>query len=85
MSINGARVAMVLDTGASSVVLTHEEARPPGLPLEVLDYSVNVETANGRTRAASVTLDKLAVGALGRAPGAGADGAARQPPTTCSA
>jgi aspartyl protease family protein len=62
--INGARVAMVLDTGASSVVLTQEAAKAAGLPIEVLDYTVNVDTANGRTRAAPVTLDRLAVGGL---------------------
>ncbi len=37
--INGARVPMVLDTGASSVVLTQQAAKAAGLPLEVLDYS----------------------------------------------
>jgi aspartyl protease family protein len=62
--INGAHVAMVLDTGASSVVLTQEAAKAAGLPLEVLNYSVNVDTANGRTRAAPVTLDRLAIGGL---------------------
>jgi aspartyl protease family protein len=62
--INGARVPMVLDTGASTVVLTQEAAKAAGLPLEVLVYNVNVETANGRTRAAPVTLDRLAVGGL---------------------
>jgi aspartyl protease family protein len=60
--VNGVRVAMVLDTGASAVVLTQEAARAVGLPLEVLAYSVTVETANGRTRAAPVTLDRVAVG-----------------------
>jgi aspartyl protease family protein len=62
--VNGARVPMVLDTGASSVVLTQEAARAAGLPIEVLNYSVNVDTANGRTHAAPVTLDRLAVGTL---------------------
>jgi aspartyl protease family protein len=62
--INGARVPMVLDTGASSVVLTQEAAKAAGLPLEVLVYNVNVDTANGRTRAAPVTIDRLAVGGL---------------------
>ena len=62
--INGARVPMVLDTGASSVVLTQAAAKAAGLPLEVLDYTVNVDTANGRTRAASITLDRLTVGGL---------------------
>jgi aspartyl protease family protein len=62
--INGARIPMVLDTGASSVVLTQDAAKAAGLPIEVLSYSVSVETANGRTRAAPVTLDRLTVGAL---------------------
>ena len=62
--INGARIPMVLDTGASSVVLTQDAAKAAGLPLEVLNYTVNVDTANGRTRAAPVTLDRLAVGGL---------------------
>lgn len=62
--VNGARIAMVLDTGASAVVLTQEAARAAGLPLEVLNYSVNVDTANGRTRAAPVTLDRVSIGGI---------------------
>jgi aspartyl protease family protein len=62
--INGARVGMVLDTGASSVVLTRDDAKAAGLPLEVLVYSANIDTANGRTRAAPVTLDRIAIGGL---------------------
>ena len=62
--INGVRVAMVLDTGASSVVLTRDDAKAAGLPLEVLAYAANIDTANGRTRAAPVTLDRIAVGGL---------------------
>lgn len=62
--INGAHVPMVLDTGASSVVLTRADAKAAGLPIEVLDYSVNIDTANGRARAAPVTLDRVAVGSL---------------------
>lgn len=63
-SINGVRVPMVLDTGASSVVLSEEAASAAGLPIEILNYTVKVETANGRTQAAAVTLDRLAVGNL---------------------
>ena len=62
--VNGARIAMVLDTGASAVVLTQEAARAAGLPLEVLNYSVHVDTANGRARAAPVTLDKVSIGGI---------------------
>ncbi len=62
--VNGAKISMVLDTGASAVVLTQEAAKAAGLPLEVLAYTVNVDTANGRTRAAPVTLDRIAVGTV---------------------
>ena len=55
---------MVLDTGATSVVLTQETAKAAGLPIEVLNYTVNIDTANGRTRAAAVMLDRVAVGGL---------------------
>jgi len=60
--VNGARIPMVLDTGASSVVLTNDAARAAGLPIEMIKYTVTVETANGRTQAAPVTLDRLAIG-----------------------
>jgi aspartyl protease family protein len=62
--VNGARIAMALDTGASAVVLTQEAAKAAGLPLEVLHYSVNVDTANGRARAAPVTLDRVSIGGI---------------------
>jgi aspartyl protease family protein len=62
--INGARIAMVLDTGASSVVLTRDDAKAAGLPLEVLAYNVAIDTANGRARAAAVTLDRVGIGGL---------------------
>lgn len=63
-AINGESVPMLVDTGASSVVLTHETARTVGLPVDFLTYDVAVETANGRTRAASVVLDNIIVGGI---------------------
>ena len=62
--INGVNAPMVIDTGATSVVLTWETAKAIGLPLEMLEYNVDVETAGGHTRAARLTLDRLAVGKL---------------------
>ena len=62
--VNGATIPMVLDTGASSVVLTHEAAKAAGLPLEFIRYNVNVDTANGRAQAAAVTLDRVTVGGI---------------------
>ncbi len=45
-------------------MLTYDTAKAAGLPLELLDYNVDIETANGRTRAARLTLDRLAIGKL---------------------
>src|SRR6059058_2731523 len=60
--INGVKAPMVIDTGATSVVLTWATAN--GLPIEMLEYNVDVETAGGHTKAARLTLDRLAVGQL---------------------
>jgi aspartyl protease family protein len=62
--VNGAPIGMVLDSGASSVVLTSDAAKSAGLPFEVLSYSVTIETANGRARAAPVMLDRISVGSI---------------------
>ena len=62
--INGVTAPMVIDTGATSVVLTWETAKAIGLPLEMLEYDVDVETAGGHTKAARLTIDRLAVGQL---------------------
>lgn len=62
--INGISAPMVIDTGATSVVLTWETAKAIGLPIEMLDYNVDLETAGGHTKAARLTLDRLAVGKL---------------------
>jgi aspartyl protease family protein len=62
--VNGASIAMLLDTGASAVVLTQEAAKAAGLPLEMLNYGVSIDTANGRARAAAVTLERVAVGSI---------------------
>jgi aspartyl protease family protein len=62
--INGVIAPMVIDTGATSVVLTWETAKAIGLPTEMLEYNVDLETAGGHTKAARLTLDRLAVGRL---------------------
>jgi aspartyl protease family protein len=62
--INGTAAAMVIDTGATSVVLTYETAKAVGLPVELLEYDVDLETAGGHTKAARLTLDRLAIGHL---------------------
>jgi aspartyl protease family protein len=62
--VNGSRVPMVLDTGATSVMLTRDAASAAGLPVEMLKYTIPIETANGRTQAAAATIDRIAIGGI---------------------
>ena len=53
---------MLVDTGASTVVLKPADAQRLGIDVEKLRYAVPVHTANGTTYAASVRLRNLAIG-----------------------
>ncbi|MCS0493944.1 TIGR02281 family clan AA aspartic protease [Ancylobacter sp. MQZ15Z-1] len=61
VEINDSRIPMLVDTGASSVVLTPEDAVAVGLPIEFLRYDIPIDTANGRGKAAAVVLDRVAI------------------------
>lgn len=61
---NGVPLDFVFDTGATAVVLTADDAARIGWPASRLDYTVSVSTANGTTRAALVTLERLAIGGI---------------------
>ncbi|TCK31452.1 aspartyl protease family protein [Ancylobacter aquaticus] len=61
VEVNGNRIPMLVDTGASSVVLTPEDAVAVGLPLEFLRYDIPIDTANGRGRAAAVVLERIGI------------------------
>ena len=60
--VDGARVSFVFDTGATSIVLTAEDAAAAGLDLAAEDFAVPVTTANGATTAAPVRLARVEVG-----------------------
>jgi aspartyl protease family protein len=66
VDINGEEVTMIVDTGASSIVLRPEDAKKVGIDPDGLTYRVPVLTANGRTVAARVRLDKVSIGPLDR-------------------
>jgi aspartyl protease family protein len=59
--VNGKRVRFLVDTGATAVALTAEDAQRLGIRLQDLDYSANVTTANGEAHAAQVTLASVSV------------------------
>jgi aspartyl protease family protein len=65
--INGEPLTLLFDTGASAVVLKSEDARAIGIDVASLRYNVPVATANGTGRAASVVLQSVEVGGIGRA------------------
>ncbi len=62
--VNGRSVRMIIDTGASTVVLRPEDARRAGIQLNALSYTVPVQTANGKAFAARIRLDKVSLGEL---------------------
>jgi aspartyl protease family protein len=63
-TIANTRVAMLFDTGASTVVLRAEDAAKIGLDTRALKFDVDVVTANGAASAAEVRLDRVAVGPI---------------------
>lgn len=64
MQVNGTPVTMMVDTGASTIVLTPADARLAGIDVDRLNYSVPVQTANGTAYAAAVRLRDVAVGPI---------------------
>ena len=63
-TVNGTYVEMILDTGATQVVLTEIDARRVNINTDELNYSVPVKTASGTTRMAPVRLDDVSVGSI---------------------
>ncbi len=59
--IDGRAVRVLVDTGASVVALTREDAHRLGLKLTSEDFRSTVHTASGPGRAARVTLDSVTV------------------------
>ena len=64
VAVERANLSMLVDTGASTVVLTTADARAAGVNLETLSYSVPVRTANGTAYAAAVRIKRLSVGGI---------------------
>jgi len=62
--INGTRLRLLVDTGASQVVLSPADARRLGFNPADLDFRHVSETANGPVTGAPVTLREVAVGSV---------------------
>lgn len=57
-------IIMLVDTGASSVVLSARDARTIGIPPESLNYNIPIDTAAGKTMAARIIIDKITIGPI---------------------
>lgn len=62
VAINGSTLDMLIDTGASNVVIPESEARLAGIRVGPNDYVHAFSTANGEVRAAQVQAERLAIG-----------------------
>lgn len=60
--IDGRRIRMMVDTGASMIALTRDDAQRIGLNLKDLDFKWEVGTAGGKTFGAYVKLDEVEIG-----------------------
>ena len=59
--VDGVDVQFLVDTGASMVALTREDADRIGLDPDRLEYSLKGQTANGISHFAPVTLDEIEI------------------------
>lgn len=60
-TINSQKIAALVDTGASVVALSYEDAESVGLHPRSLEFNVPVATANGMAKAAHAKLSKVEI------------------------
>lgn len=62
--VNGVQERLLIDTGASMVLLPYERVTEFGIDPESLDFRVPVTTANGKSTVAPVTIDSIKIGPI---------------------
>ena len=61
LKVNGTPIVFTVDTGATDMVLSHEDAQKAGIDPDGLAYLGSAGTANGLVRTARVMLDEVAL------------------------
>jgi aspartyl protease family protein len=61
-TVNGREIDIVVDTGATTVALTYEDADKIGLSVKDSDFTHVSKTANGEARVAPVIIDEIRIG-----------------------
>ena len=64
VGLNRASVTMLIDTGATSTVISQRSARSAGLDPGALSYTITLRTANGAIQAAPTRIKQLRIGPL---------------------
>jgi aspartyl protease family protein len=64
--VNGQAVSFLIDTGATSVVLTANDAASIGLDMSALSFTIATSTANGTAMAAPTRIDEITIGTIVR-------------------
>jgi len=62
--VNGRSMDAMIDTGATVVALNRSSARRAGIALQPSDFRYEVDTANGKVKAAIAEIDSLQVGRI---------------------
>lgn len=62
--VNDARIRFVVDTGATDLVLSRQDAIRAGIDVDNIAFAGSASTANGTVPTARVWLDKVAIGSL---------------------
>jgi aspartyl protease family protein len=62
--VNGSTIDVLVDTGASIVALTYEDAERAGIYVRPQDFTHRVNTANGQARIAPVMVDQISIGGI---------------------
>ena len=60
--VNGAEIRFMVDTGATNLVLSRQDARRIGLAMDSLNYLLPSSTANGTVYGAGVVLERVELG-----------------------
>lgn len=64
LAVNNVLVDFVVDTGATDIVLSKQDARKIGINVDTLNYLGRASAANGVVETAAITLDMIQIGSV---------------------
>jgi len=64
VDVNGRQFSMLVDTGATMLTLSHDDARKAAIPVTSTDFKHSVNTAAGPLKVARVKVGRVGVGPL---------------------